>query len=206
MRQAVKLNKRFKTEFINLARILDESDLQIIPWSHEELDLLSFHQTSKKSSGWINRIHTGLITSIYQEHVAQYCFRSYFFSAVTNILYVRTSRHQFGYVFFKKHCELFVNDQLVGTLNHRGELAGPRKLRLILDVDPNRDGSKIIKILDREVALVNRLGETDLSFSRMLAWQDVKSTEEEILVLAICVLLNIMKAIKNPVLQSYFRT
>lgn len=200
------VNKRLLNEFNKLDLMLNQVPADLIPMNKEELGLLSFHQEQKKSSGWVNKVSHGIITSIYQEHLAQYIFRSYYFASIASVLYIRTTSYKFGYIFGRKKCDLFINDQHAGTLNDKGELVGPQGRRVLLRLDQQFDKTTSIKILDREVGLINHLKEDDLSISRMLAYEDTKSIEEVLLVVSICFLRNIMTAIPHPSVRGYIRT
>jgi len=200
------INKRLLNEFNKLDRMLDQVEADLIPMSKEELGLLSFHQEQKKSTGWINKVSHGIITSIYQEHLAKYIFRSYYFAAIASVLYIRTTNYKFGYIFGRKKCDLFINDQYAGALNHNGELVGPQGRRVLLRLNQQFDKTTSINILDREVGLMNSLEKDDLSISRMLAYEDTKSIEEVLLVVSICFLRNIMTAIPHPSVRGYIRT
>jgi len=175
--------------------MLNQIPADLIPMNKEEMNLISFHQDLKKTTGWVNRVH-----------LAQYIFRSFYFAAIASLLYIRTSNYKFGYIFSRKKCDLFINDQYAGSINRKGELVGPQGRRVLLRLHQQFDKTTTIKILDREVALMNHLAEDDLSISRMLAYEDTKSIEEVLLVVSICFLRNIMKAIPHPSIMGYIRT
>ena len=205
-RKTPNVNNRLLKEFNRLDQMLNKVPADLIPMNKEELGLLSFHQDQKKTTGWVNRVSHGIITSIYQEHLAQYMFRSYYFAAIASILYVRTTSYKFGYIFGRKKCDIFINDQYAGSLNRKGELVGPKGRRVLLRLHQQFDKATSIKILDREVGLMNNLKKDDLSISRMLAYEDTTTIEEVLLVISICFLRNIMTAIPHPSIMGYMRT
>lgn len=205
-RKATNINSRLKNEFNRMDQALKQLPSELIPFDKEEVSLLSFHQDLQKNSGWINKSTVGVITSIYQEHLAEYFFRSYYFTSISAMLYVKTRDYKFGYVFGRKKCDIFINDQYAGSLNRNGDFVGPQGRRVLLRMIRQHDKSSMIKILDREVALINHIKEDDLSITRLFAWEDTKSLEEVLLILMVGFLRNIMKAIDHPSIQGFVRT
>jgi len=149
---------------------------------------------------------TSPITSIYQEHLAKYMFSSYYFTAISAILYVRTNDYKFAYVFGRRKCDIFINDQYAGSLNRKAEFIGPNGRRILLRLHHQHDQSTLVKILDREVAQMNHIKSDDLSITRLFAWEDTKSIEESLLLLMVGFLRNIMTAIEHPAIKGFLRT
>lgn len=206
MRRKSTINARLKNDFNKMDLALQQVKAELIPLNNEELELLSFNQDLKKSSGWVNKATTGTITSIYQEHLAKYMFRSYYFAAISSILFVRTTDYKFAYVFGRRKCDIFINDQYAGSLNRKAEFVGPQGRRVLLRLHRQHDQSTMIKILDREVAIMNHLSPKDLSITRMFSWEDTKSIEEKLLLLMIGFLRNVMMAIDHPSISGFLRT
>lgn len=200
------INSRLYRAFQQMEQVLRQIPADIVPWNKQELELMSFNQADKKSKGWWQRMQTGIVTSIYQEHLAKYAFKTNPFNARTALLYVYVGEYEIGYAIGAKAMDIYINEQYLGQLSKSGKLKGPSGRKVIMELKRSIDDSIEIDILGRNVASINPFKEGDLAISRMLAWQNTENIEETLVVMSICMLRNVMIAIPHPSLTAFLQT
>lgn len=200
------INRRLYVAFQQMEQILRQIPADIVPWSDQELDLMSFNQVDKKSKGWLQKIQTGIVTSIYQEHLAKYAFKTSPFNSKTGLLYVYVGQYEIGYAISSKAMDIYINEQYLGQLSTSGQLKGPSGRKVIMQVRRALDNSMDIDILGRNVASIHPFKEGDLKISRMLAYQNTENIEETLIVMSICMLRNVMIAIPHPSINTFLQT
>lgn len=112
---------------------------ELVPWTREELELLSSSQVKQKVKKGIITTAKGVFTSIYHEPLIAYSYKKYLSSKDNSILYARTSHHEFVYRTKKGQTEVFIDNQKVGYLNEQGLLYGGRKKRLLARINQDQD-------------------------------------------------------------------
>lgn len=141
IRSDLKKMKNEITPFIN----------ELIPWNKEELELLSSNQIKQKISRGIITTAEGVFNSIYHEPLIAYSYKKYISSKKDEVIYARTSNHEFVYRTKKDSTELFIDNQKVGTINNQGLLYGGRKKRLLASINKNENELELpIFIGDKE--------------------------------------------------------
>lgn len=124
---------------------------ELIPWNKEELELLSSNQVKQKISRGVITTAEGVFNSIYHEPLIAYSYKKYISSKKDEIIYARTSNHEFVYRTKKDSTELFIDNQKVGVINNQGLLHGGRKKRLLARINKNENELELpIIIGDKE--------------------------------------------------------
>ena len=78
-------------------------------------------------------------------------YKKYISSKKDEVIYARTSNHEFVYRTKKDSTELFIDNQKVGTINNQGLLYGGRKKRLLASINKNENELELpIFIGDKE--------------------------------------------------------
>jgi len=124
---------------------------KLIPWNKEELELLSSTQVKQKVSKGIITTAEGVFNSIYHEPLIAYSYKKYISSKKDEVIYARTSNHEFVYRTKKGSTELFIDNQKVGVINDQGLLYGGRKKRLLARINKSENELELpIIIGDKE--------------------------------------------------------
>jgi hypothetical protein len=124
---------------------------ELIPWNKEELELLSSNQVKQKVSRGVITTAEGVFNSIYHEPLIAYSYKKYISSKKDEVIYARTSNHEFVYRTKKGSTELIIDNQKVGVINNQGLLHGGRKKRLLARINKNENELELpIIIGDKE--------------------------------------------------------
>lgn len=94
----------------------------LVPWSAEEMEQLSFNQVKRSRKNGLVKSAKGVITTVYHEPVIAWGYRRYVSKNENGLLYARTSNQEFVYRVKNGEVEMVVGEQLVGVLNQQGVL------------------------------------------------------------------------------------
>ncbi len=94
----------------------------LVPWSAEEMEQLSFNQVKRSRKNGLVKSAKGIITTVYHEPVIAWGYRRYVSKNENGLLYARTSNQEFVYRVKNGEVEMVVGEQLVGVLNQQGVL------------------------------------------------------------------------------------
>ena len=124
---------------------------QLVPWTKEEMELLSTNQINQKIKKGIVTTAKGVFTSVYHEKLIAYSYKKYVSPSLNAVLFVRTSHHEFVYRIKKKGTELFIDNQPVGMISNDGLLYGGRRKRLLARINKQENELELpIIIGDKE--------------------------------------------------------
>lgn len=124
---------------------------ELVPWTKEELELLSSNQVKQKISKGIITTAEGVFNSIYHEPLIAYSYKKYISSKNDEVIYARTSNHEFVYRTKKGATELIIDNQKVGVINQQGLLHGGRRKRLLARINKSENELELpIIIGDKE--------------------------------------------------------
>jgi hypothetical protein len=181
--------KKMKSE---IAPFIEE----LIPWNKEELELLSSNQVKQKVSKGIITTAEGVFNSIYHEPLIAYSYKKYISSKRNEIIYARTSNHEFFYRTKKDSTELIIDNQKVGVINNQGLLYGGRKRRLLARINKSENELELpIIVGDRERGTLMR-PESDSVNPRAFQFVGEMGKNEEAVFLSLAVLELVRESIK----------
>ena len=141
-----------KKEILELrAGLLPLSD-KLIKWEESELELLSLNQVDRTFSKRFANTVSGIINSIYHEHMIAYSYREFPGYQKRKVLYATSKTHEFFYIIKDESVQIYVDQYFLGYLNKDGLLYGKKKRRLIGRINDLDRPLKPIVIGDKEVA------------------------------------------------------
>ena len=161
---------------------------QLVPWTKEEMELLSTNQVNQKIKKGIVKTAKGVFTSVYHEPLIAYSYKKYVSPNVNAVLFVRTSHHEFVYRIKKKGTELFIDNQPVGMISNEGLLYGGKRIRLLARI--NKQGSELelpIIIGDKERGTLVRSNSSDEVNARALQFVTPMGAQEEAVFLSLAI-------------------
>jgi len=162
---------------------------QLVPWSKEEMDLLSTNQVNQKIKKGIITTAKGIFTSVYHEPLIAYSYKKYVSPNVNAVLFVRTSHHEFVYRMKKKGTELFIDNQPVGNITNDGLLYGGKRNRLLARI--NKKGSELelpIIVGDKERGTLVKADSSGEVNARALQLVTPMGNQEEAVFLSLAIL------------------
>jgi len=167
---------------------------QLIPWTKEELELLSANQINKKITKAIITTARGVITSIYHEPLIAWTYKKYLSPDENAIIYARSAHREFMFRTKKDQTEFHIDNALVGTLRNNGVLYSEKTKRLMARI--NRDPDELllpVLVGDKEVASITNLQKTTKTNRRALEFLSEMNSDEETVLLS----LTILEIVKN---------
>ena len=111
----------------------------LVPWTAEEMEQLSFNQIKKSIKKGLIKTSKGVLTTIYHEPVVAWAYKKYVSKEENGLLYARTSNKEFIYRLKKGEVEMMVGDQLMGILNQKGVLLNNKGNQPLAQINKNED-------------------------------------------------------------------
>lgn len=108
---------RLKKELSAANQAISSFTDNLVGWEGEELELMSFIQEERKfRSSWHSSV-SGVICSIYHEHMIAYIWKKLFgLGSDLEIIVANTKKYRFEYVTKSGATSFYVNDQFLGEL------------------------------------------------------------------------------------------
>ena len=158
----------------------------LIPWTAEEMELLSFNQVNKVLKKGVAPTVKGIITSIYNEPMIAYSYKRYVSPNPNALLLVRTSHHEFVYRIRNKVIEVHIDKQPVGTIREGGLFYHRKNNRLLARIN-REEGELLLPVIvgDREVGSLNLPDKTMKANARAFQLLSKMSKEEEAIFLSL---------------------
>lgn len=127
----------------------------LVPLDKEELDLFSLSQDKQVVKTGLGKTAKGVFTTIYQEPVVAYSYKRYLGEKVNELLYARTSEHEYVYWTRNGETQLTIDDQPVGKIN-QGTLYGERTGKEIASIGESAQQNYLpVKVGNRDVGALN---------------------------------------------------
>jgi hypothetical protein len=143
-----------KKEILELRSGIEDLRQKIINWDESELELLSLNQVERTYSNRFANTVSGIIDSIYHEHMVAYSYREFSGRKERSLLYASSSNNEFFFTKKDGETQIFVDQHFLGTMNRDGLIYGKNKRRLIARINDYNRPIKPIIIGEKEVAAV----------------------------------------------------
>lgn len=143
-----------KKEILELRAGIQELSEKLINWEETEIDLLSLNQVERTFSKRFASTVSGILNSIYHEHMIAYSYREFPSRKNRKVLYATTKKHEFFYIISDSDVQIYVDQFFLGYMTPQGLLYGKKKKRLIGRINDIDRRLKPIVIGDKEVAAV----------------------------------------------------
>jgi hypothetical protein len=129
----------------------------LVPWTKEEMELLSLNQINKTVKKGIVSTAKGVITSIYHEPLIAWSYKRYVSPDDNAVIYARSSHHEFVFRIRKDKTEFKIDNQVVGNLRENGVLYSSKTKRLMARINRSNDELLLpVLVGEKEVAsLIN---------------------------------------------------
>jgi len=136
---------------------------ELVPMNPTELELLSVNQSGVSTTREINPVTTGAFTSVYQEPLVAYAYKSYRIPADHNILLVSTAADDYLYMTEGSTTKVFLNNSELGIIDSEGNMFDPVSKQQMARIEADQVlSSHPVKVGEKEVGeIVNlRLNES----------------------------------------------
>lgn len=162
---------------------------ELVPWSREEMEQLSFNQVKRTSKKGVVSSSKGIFTTIYHEPVIAWIYKRYVSPKENALLYARTSQQEFIYRIKNNEVELVIGDQLIGMIDPQGRLVSMKGNKQLAQI--NRQGQELlmpVRIGTKEIGSLANLEKTGKINHRALQMLSEMEKEEEEVFLALAIL------------------
>ena len=189
---------RVLTDFRKMRHEIREWSDQLVPWTEEEMSLLSLRQVNQNIKRGMVKTAKGIFTSIYHEPLVVYSYRRYISSKENAILYARTSRNEFAYRIKKKGIDVNIDGQYAGVLKENGGLYGGRRNKLLATIK-REDELQLhpITIGKKEVASVQNPIKTQKHNPRAFQYLQPMDSKEEKMFMALAILEMVQESLRE---------
>ncbi len=161
----------------------------LVPWTAEEMEQLSFNQIKKSIKSGLVKTSKGVLTTIYHEPVIAWAYKKYVSRGENGLLYARTSNQEFIYRIKNGEVEMVVGDELKGILNQSGTLISHKGNKQLAQINKNQDNLTLPVLVNNK--LMGSLSNPDRNQRKNTrAFQHLMKMdkEEEELVLSLSIL------------------
>lgn len=174
-----------------LKTVLLDSSQNLVDLDKEELKLLSFNKEQKtiRTSG--KKVKTGVFYSIYNEPLLNYALIEK--DRFNKIILVSTSEQDYIYRVGQKSVDIYCNDNLIGSLDNKGDLLAPASQKTLMSIENNeeikyqrleKDGKEIAAILNPLLV--------DSTNQRVIQYEELDKVDDRILALGL-IFLNMIE-------------
>ncbi len=135
----------------------------IVPWSKENLDLMSYGLIHNEESQGMISTAKGIFTTIYHEPLFGYSYKKYISRGETNaILLARTTKHEFLYRIQGSEIQIHIDKQVLGIFKNLELLYGGKNKRLLGRLNGNKTTSEFLTIvlMDKQLGSVSNPKQT----------------------------------------------
>ena len=170
----------------------------IVPWSREEMEQLSFNQVKRTSRKRVVSSSKGIFTTIYHEPVIAWAYKKYVGQKENAVLYARTSRNEFIYRIKNEEVEVVIDDQLVGKIDAAGRLYNYKGTRQLAQI--NRQSQELllpVMLGDKEIGSLTNPDRANKSNPRAFQLLTEMEKEEEEVFLSLAVLEMVRRDLKK---------
>lgn len=168
---------RFRKDLESLRSAVNEQLNAVIPWSREEMELLSTQSDYSVKKGFFSDTITGKISNIYHEPVFAYSAKKYKGDFNRTVVIVRSSSDEYAYLLMENESQITINGNLVGVLDSSGNLNQPRSRTLLAKLKSTSDKKISVILGNRKYATITLPG-SDKRFKNERAIQLFESIDE----------------------------
>ena len=202
-RKLISLFKNFQPKDKNVKKDIDRFRLalaarteDLVPWSEEEMQLLSLREVEQKIKNRGTKEIEGTLKSIYQEPMVQYVYKKYV-QPTNAVLIAKTSNREFIYRIRKKGIQIYMNNSPLGLLRKNGVLYTSDN-KGVAQIKQNKEAYSIpILVNNQEKGSLLNKGKTDKEFPRAFELLAPMQTKEEDYFLSIAILELAMRNVNS---------
>jgi len=161
---------------------------ELVPWTKEEMSLLSINQINKKVKNGLVATAKGIITSIYHEPLIAWSYKRYVSPETNAVIYARSSHHEFVFRIRKDKTEVKIDDQVMGTLRENGVLYSSKTKRLMARINRSEDELMLpVLVGEKEVASLINPDKSTRTNSRAFEFLSEMDNQEEAVLLSLAI-------------------
>lgn len=170
----------------------------LVPWSTEEMEQLSFNQIKKSIKNGLVKSSKGVLTTVYHEPVIAWAYKKYVSRKENGLLYARTSNQEFIYRIKNGEVEMVVGEHLVGILNQTGTLVNQKGNKQLAQIIRNQDNLTLpLKVNNKLVGTMSNPDRNQKGNTRAFQYLTKMDKEEEEIALSLSILEMVKREIEG---------
>lgn len=127
---------KLKQELQRATNELDAISENLVDWEEGELELMSLIQDERKFKSSFEKSVSGILCSIYHEHMASYIWRKVSGFGEMEVMVIRTRKYLYQYIQKNGKISFYVNDKFLGEFRKDNQLyLNKRRILGGIDVD-----------------------------------------------------------------------
>lgn len=124
---------------------------ELVPWTKDEMEQLSFNQIKKSIKGGMVKSSKGVLTTVYHEPVIAWAYKKYVSKGENGLLYARTSNQEFIYRVKNGEVEMVVGDHMLGVLNEKGIVNDAKGKTPLAQIHKNEDNLVLPVLVNNKI-------------------------------------------------------
>lgn len=140
---------RLERELLPLRKFINPEEL--IPWSEDELNLLSLQLDHKTKKSFFNTVVSGSFKTIYAESVVAYAYKDVYTGTKRGLILAKSLEHEYVYRLSQGVAQVYIDGRSIGVIDYQGRLISSRFNRVLGQIEQGSgnileiivDGSKI---------------------------------------------------------------
>ncbi|MCF8247826.1 MAG: hypothetical protein K9J37_00030 [Saprospiraceae bacterium] len=170
----------------------------LVPWSAEEMEQLSFNQIKKSIKNGLVKTSKGVLTTVYHEPVIAWAYKKYVSRKENGLLYARTSNQEFIYRIKNGEVEMVVGEHFVGILNQTGTLVSQKGNKQLAQIVRNQDNLTLpLKVNNKLVGTMSNPDRNQKGNTRAFQYLTKMDKEEEEIALTLSILEMVKREIEG---------
>lgn len=175
---------------------LSARNQELVPWSNEEMELLSLKEVEQKINNRGSKEVEGTLLSIYQEPMVQYSYKKYV-QQNNAVLLAKTSDREYIFRMHKKGIQIYLNNEPLGLLRKNGILYTPSN-KTVAQIKPSKEAyATPILVNNVEKGSILNPDKTDREMPRAFELVSPMKRKEEDYFLSLAILELAMRNITN---------
>lgn len=181
--------RKIQKDLKALQAMLKPLTVDLVPWSREEMEQLSFNLAKSKSSKRVVRTQSGVFTTIYHEPLVAWVYRRYVSSKENAVIIAKTSHREFTYRIKKGQTDVALDGEIIGQINDSGALTTSKGRKVLGSIARADNEIRFpINALGREVGGVTNVKRSDQTNPRAFSLMGEMSPDEESVFLALALI------------------
>lgn len=128
----------------------------LVPWSDDELNLLSLQLEHKTKKRFFNTVVSGAFKTIYAESVIGYAYQDVYTGTKKGLIFAKSITNEYVYRLRQGVAELYINGNFIGIIDHHGRLISTRSKKVLAMIDQSTGSVREMTVEGVKVGSLNK--------------------------------------------------
>lgn len=144
---------RLERELAPLRKFINVEEL--IPWSKEELNLLSLQLEHKTKKSFFNTVVSGSFKTIYAEPIISYAYKDVYTGTKRGLILAKSNKHEYVYRLSQGVAQVYIDGRQVGVIDYQGRLITSRS-RVLGQIEQSSGNIQEIMVGGKKIGSLNK--------------------------------------------------